>query len=135
MLFLNGLEDMGLFVLRIFMGFIFMYHGLPKLKSGKQMAAGMGKPHWGAFLIFLGVAETFGGLATIAGFLTQFANLGFILVMLGAIYLKVAAWKVPFSAHDKLGWEFDFVILGAAIALVLLGAGNFSVDALIGFWP
>ena len=135
MLLFDGLQDVGLLILRIFIGWIFIYHGWPKVIGGKKMAADMGKPQMGWFMIFLGIAETLGGLAAIAGFLTQPANIGFILVMLGAIGLKAFQMKVPFSSHDKGGWEFDFIILGAAIALVLLGAGNYSVDALIGFWP
>jgi len=135
MLLLNGLENVGLLILRIVIAVIFLYHGWPKVVGGKKMAAQMGKPQMGGFLIFLGIAEVLGGIATVAGFLTQIANIGFAIIMVGAIGLKIGQMKVPFSAHDKTGWEFDFIILGAAAVLVLLGAGSISVDALLGFWP
>ncbi len=135
MLLLNNLQDVGLLLLRIAIGIIFIYHGFPKIRKSKEMANSMGKPNMSGFLIFLGTAETLGGIATILGLLTQIANIGFIIVMLGAIYMKKYKWNVPFFAMDKTGWEFDFLLLVAAAALVLLGAGSYSVDAAIRLFP
>ena len=125
MLILSGLEDWGLLILRIFIGIIFLVHGWGKL-SGKNTPGGFR---------FLGFCESIGGLAAILGLLTQFASIGFSLIMLGAIYMKISKWNVRFTFPDKPGWEFDFMVLGAAIALILLGAGNFSLDAYFGFFP
>ncbi len=36
---------------------------------------------------------------------------------------------VGFIGGTTTGWELDFVLLGAALALALLGAGSWSVDA------
>ena len=126
MFLLNGYENWALLVLRTFLGIIFIYHGISKLKNIKSIPK---------FFVFLGICETLGGLASILGLLTQFTNLGFILVMLGAIYHKTIKWKIPFYSDKTAGWEFDFLILGSAIALVLLGAGSYSLDALLKFWP
>ncbi len=122
MLLLNGFGDLGLLVLRIALGIVFLMHGIPKLKM---------KGSW----LLLGIAETSGGLAIVFGFLTQLAALGLAIVMLGAIYMKISKWKVPFTAKDKLGWEYDWALLGIALALVFLGAGYFSLDAMFSFWP
>jgi len=51
--------------------------------------------------------------------------------MIGAISLKMSMMKVPFTANDKTGWEFDFVILSACIALFVLGAGTIGLDKII----
>lgn len=134
-LLFSGLEDWGLLVLRIFIGVIFLYHGWSKLLGGRKMAAGMGKPQMGGFLVFLGLSEFLGAIATVIGFLTQIASLGFAIIMIGAIFMKTIKWKTPFSAQDKSGWEFDFLILGVAITLILIGAGNISIDALLNFYP
>ena len=83
----------------------------------------------------MGIAETLGGLAVILGLLTQIAGIGLAIIMLGAIYMKSAKWKLPFTAMDKLGWEFDWVLLGMSLALALLGAGAFSLDAMFGLYP
>jgi len=76
------------------------------------------------------IAEPIGALAMAVGFLTQWAALGFIIIMLGAINFKINKWKSPFSAQDKTGWEFDFIILAANTAILLLGAGALSLDKL-----
>ena len=131
----SGLENYALLLLRIFIGWIFIYHGWPKLVGGKKMASQMGKPKMGGFLTFLGFAEILGGLATLIGLLTQLANIGFVIVMVGAITTKITQMKVKFSSHETTGWEFDFILLGVAIALIIFGAGSISIDAMLKFWP
>ena len=131
LLFLNGLQDLGLLVLRIALAAIFLYHSIPKLKMPSQMAKGMGKST--GFVIVLGLTEFISGLALIIGFLTQIGAILLGIVMLGALYHKLTIWKVPFAAMDKLGWEFDLILLAAAITLTLLGAGAISIDALLGW--
>jgi uncharacterized membrane protein YphA (DoxX/SURF4 family) len=50
-------------------------------------------------------------------------------VMVGAIRLKVMQMHKGFGGDG--GWEFEFVLLAGAIALVILGAGQFSLDRLV----
>lgn len=83
--------------------------------------------------MFLGIAETLGAAASITGFLTQFAGIGFSLIMFGAIYMKKFKWGVNFTAEDKTGWEFDSLVLAAAIILILFGAGSISLDSFLHF--
>lgn len=108
----------GILIVRLVMGYIFIIHGLPKT-SGKM----------GSFMAFIGAAETAGALALITGFLTQWASLGIGIIMLGAIYMKIVKWHVPFTAMDKSGWEFDLMILAGCTALLTFGAGTYSADA------
>jgi uncharacterized membrane protein YphA (DoxX/SURF4 family) len=61
-----------------------------------------------------------------SGLLTQAAAAGFILVMLGAIRLKVTQWHKGFAGEG--GWELEFLLLVGAIALLFLGAGKFALD-------
>jgi putative oxidoreductase len=111
--------DIGLLALRLAVAVIFLVHG-PKKLSGTQ----------GAFMTFIGAAETAGGAAMVAGFLTQYAALGLGIIMGGAIYKKIKEWHVPFTSMEKMGWEFDLMILAGCIALLTLGAGMYSVDAM-----
>lgn len=117
--FFLSYSNAGLLLLRLAIAAIFLVHGPKKLGN---MASFMG---------FIGVCETLGGLAVLFGFLTQLASLGLGIIMMGAIYKKMNAWHVPFAAMDKVGWEFDLMILGGCIALLTLGAGYYSVDALM----
>ena len=117
--FLFSSADCGLLALRIAIAVIFLVHG-PKKLSGAM----------GAFMTFIGAAETAGAVAVLLGFLTQYAALGLGIIMVGAIYKKITEWHVPFTAMDKTGWEFDLMILSGCLALLTSGAGAWSVDAL-----
>jgi putative oxidoreductase len=122
----------GLLALRLAIGSIFVYHGIPKLKMGKQMAQGIfGSEKKGWFVNLVGANEVFSGLAIILGLLTNIAALLLIPVMLGALYLKIKVWKVPFFAMDKTGWEFDMINLATLVALAVLGGGAYSLDAVL----
>ncbi len=133
MLIFNGLEDYGLLLLRLALAAIFVYHGFSKIRAPSGMAQGIGWPVWLVFL--LGLGEFVSGVLSLIGFLVEIAGIYFAIVMLGAIYYKIFKWDIGFAPIDKLGWEFDLIILGAALGLLLLGAGNISVDALMGLWP
>lgn len=127
----TGMEDYGLLILRVLIGFIFIYHGFPKLTKFTKLAKGMGFP--AAFVFFLGLAETLGGIGSVLGLFTQAAGFIFAVVMLGAIYLKVFKWKIAFYSQTTTGWEYDLSLLAAGIALAFLGAGSISFDFLLGF--
>lgn len=75
----------------------------------------------------LSITEPLGAIAMTFGFLTQIAAVGFSIIMVGAIASKRKT-KTPFWAQDKTGWELDFIILAANIALFFLGAGQISID-------
>jgi len=129
----DNLQSLGLLVLRLVLGIIFLYHGIPKLKNAAMMAQGMGKPK--GFIFTLGLVEILSSIAIILGLLTEIGAIFLTVVMLGALYYKIFKWKIPFAAMDKLGWEFDLILLGAALALLFIGAGNISLDAMFGIWP
>jgi len=133
MLFFNGLEQWGLLTLRISLGVIFAYHAIPKLKMPGAMAKGIG---WlSGFVIILGLVEFFSSLAVILGVYTEVGAFFLGVVMLGALYYKIFKWKIPFYVMDKTGWEFDLILLGAAIALLFIGAGLYSLDYMLGIFP
>lgn len=118
-------NNVGLFVLRITIGIIFLYHALPKLRGARMMSQAMRMP---AIMIFmLGMVEFASSLGVIFGIYTQIAALFLSVVMLGAIYFKTMKWHVPFAAMDKTGWEFDLILLAANITLLLGGGGSIGI--------
>lgn len=136
-LLLSGYEDWGLLALRIVIGLIFIHHGWHKFSSGtkvvKKMAKGIGIPAW--LFMLIGSFEVAAGFAAVFGIWTQVAGIYFSTIMIGALYLKMQRWNIPFSHHKGTGWEFDLLILGAALVLLFNGAGGISVDAALGLWP
>ncbi len=117
--FFDPLQDfhhVALLLLRVVIAAIFIAHGPRKLR-GKS---------W--FMRFIGVMETIGGLALIFGFLTQFASLGLSIIMFGALYKKLFEWNTPFASTEKMGWEFDLLILTGCLFLMIYTGGTLSVD-------
>jgi putative oxidoreductase len=117
----------ALLALRIAVGVVFLVHGLQKQMFWKtppsaQLPLGMIK-----LLRFLSIVEPLGGVAVLAGFLTRPATIGLSIIMLGAINLKARQMKKGFTGDG--GWELDFMVLAANVALLLLGAGVWSLDA------
>lgn len=119
-------NDLGLFLLRLTVGIIFLIHGKQKLAMWKmppseQMPAGTLN-----LMRFLSLAEIAGGLALIfGGVLAQLAAVGLAIIMLGAIYYKIKIWKKKFS--EPGGWEFDLILLAANLAILLNGGGSISI--------
>jgi uncharacterized membrane protein YphA (DoxX/SURF4 family) len=81
------------------------------------MASSMGWPT--AAVVLLGLVECLAALAVIIGIHDEYAALALAAVMLGAMYHKIAKWKVPFTTHSNTGWEFDLVLLAGALAIAL----------------
>ena len=67
----------------------------------------------------LGAVELLSSVGLILGIYTQLSALLLGIIMIGAIYFKTMKWRVPFAAVDKTGWEFDFTLLAANIAILV----------------
>lgn len=121
-------SNIGLFLLRLVIGIIFLVHALPKFKHPKAMAEGMGVAGMGFMIVVLGLVELVSALYVIFGFYTQLGSLLLSCVMIGAITMKVAKWNTPFMAQDRTGWEFDLVLLAANLAIVFVGGGSIGIQ-------
>jgi putative oxidoreductase len=118
----------GLLSLRIAVGVTFLLHGLDKLgdpSGAEQTFASFGIPGPGLMAPFVGITETIGGLLLIGGLATRLA----------AAALSVDMVVALASAHDDLkffaregGIELEALLVGASLALLLRGAGRFSLD-------
>lgn len=114
--------DAGLLLLRLMVALVFVTSGYSHLKNPAERAKsiGMSKP----FTVFLGAAETAGGLGVAFGVLTQLAAFGLILIMLGAIQKKIFVWHTGFWGEKASGWHYDliFVLINLLIAFTDGGA-------------
>jgi putative oxidoreductase len=122
--------SLGLAALRIAVGAVFIDHGAQKLfVFGFTGVTGaftqMGVPMPGIMGPFVGMLEFFGGIALVLGLLTRLFALGFAIDMLVAILL--VQLKNGFSHY-----ELEFLLCVSSVALLLMGGGGFSVDALLG---
>ncbi len=123
--------DLAALVLRLVVGGLMVLHGLPKIRNLNKSAAWVRSTGWAwaaPFAYPFGLLEFFGGFALILGLLTQLVALLFVLEMIATILFSRA------KLGKKLvgGWELDLLYLAAALALLLLGAGAWSLDAFLG---
>lgn len=124
--------SIALAALRITVGAIFVAHGAQKLFTfGPAAVAGMfghmGIPLAGVIGPFVALVEFFGGIALILGLLTRLAAIGIAFDMLGAI----AFVHIRGGFFLPSGYEYALTLLAANVALVLSGAGSFSIDGLL----
>lgn len=123
---LDNLRPLGLLLMRIGLGLIFVYHGYPKLfGETERFAQFFVSIGLAAQLVWVaGIVEFFGGALLIAGMFTRVAAL------LLAGQMAVAIWK----AHSAKGllavgeYEFPLALAVAAFALATIGAGKLSLD-------
>lgn len=118
--------DFGLLLLRVGLFAIFFTHSLPKIRKAAEMAEGLGTSK--LIVLILGLAEMVTSILMLIGFSTSIAALIIAVVMLGAIFMKIFKWKTGFKESNKVGWEFDFVLLLIATAIFLMGPGAVAIQ-------
>ena len=114
--------DLGLLLIRLMIGLVFVTSGYSHLKNPEARAKSIGMSK--GFTIILGIAELGAGLGVAAGVLTQLAAIGLILVMLGAIQRKIFVWHTGFWGEKASGWHYDllFVLMNLLILFTDGGA-------------
>jgi putative oxidoreductase len=130
---LNRFRDLGLLVLRVGLGSMFIYHGLPKLLGGPAFLAQLGAATGTLGIHFLpvfwgfmaAVAEAIGGLLLLLGLLSRPACLLMFINM-------VVAASFHLSKGDGLGVASHAIEVGIVfLSLVLIGPGKYSLDEVI----
>lgn len=139
---LSTYHDPLLALIRLALGIVFFAHGAQKMLGwfgGAGYSAtlsgfvnGFHIPLPFAFLAIM--AEFFGGLGLILGFLTRIAAFGLLCNMLVAVFLVHIhnGFFINWNGKQK-GEGFEFHILAIAMLLLVLvrGAGALSVDAMV----
>jgi putative oxidoreductase len=125
----NRRVDLGLAILRIIVGVIFVAHGYQKLFTFglAGVTTGftqMGVPAAGIVGPLVGCLEFVGGILLIPGIATRWIAILLALDMLGA--MSIVHYVNGFFLPN--GIEFALSLCGACIALALTGAGAYSVD-------
>lgn len=122
--------DIGLLVLRVGIGLLFLYHGFPKITGGVerwtelgQAMGNLGISFAPAFWGFMAaIAEFGGGLALILGILTRpFAGLLLFTMV-------VAVTHVLNSGRGMSGAAYAIAMAVVFLSLAITGAGAYSLD-------
>ncbi len=129
----EGDLDRATLVLRLVLATVFLVHGYQKVfvygfAGVTSSFTHMGVPMPALIAPLICVLELGGGVAVLLGAFTRVVAVLLACDMLGAIIFVHA--KAGFSA-SKGGVELVLANLAMAVAIALLGAGAYSVDALM----
>src|SRR5688572_8806602 len=130
--FIGGWGALALLLLRLVMGLAFILHGWPKIQNPTGWMSAMGGSSVPSFLQALAaLAEFGGGIALVLGLLTPIAAFGLVCQMLGALLLVHVPQGHSFVSQAGPSYELPLIYLVAAIMLIALGPGKWSIDALL----
>ncbi|MCU1301380.1 MAG: hypothetical protein JWQ87_1664 [Candidatus Sulfotelmatobacter sp.] len=115
--------DLGLLLLRLMVGLVFVTSGYSHLKDPATRAKSIGMSK--AFTIVLGAGELAGGLGVAFGVLTQLAAFGLIVIMLGAIWKKISAWHTGFWGEKGSGWHYDLMLILMNLVIAFTNGGAY----------
>lgn len=129
-------------ILRLTLGLVMLPHGAQKLLGwygGFGFSGTMGfftetmhLPWLIAFLVIIG--ESFGSVALLLGVLTRFTAASLAVIMLGAVtmvHLPHGFFMNWFGKQAGEGYEYHLLVIGIGLALLVTGAGKWSVDRVI----
>ena len=131
-------DDAGMLIVRVFLGLVMFPHGAQKLLGwfgGGGFAAtlqgmtSMGLP--AAVVLLVMIAEFFGALGLITGFLGRVSAFGILCVMVGAIltvHLHNGFFMNWMGNQKGEGFEYHLLGIAIAVALVVRGSGALSID-------
>ena len=130
-------DDAVALVLRLALGIVMFPHGAQKVLGwfgGYGFSAtlqGMSKMLPSAVVVLVMIAEFFGALGLILGFLTRVGAFGIGCVMLGAILTvhgKIGFFMNWAGKQPGEGFEYHIIAIAIAVALMIRGGGSASVD-------
>jgi putative oxidoreductase len=135
-------DDPVLTILRLVLGCIFFAHGAQKMLGwfgGYGFTGTMGfftqQMHIPAAFAFLAIAaEFFGSLGLLLGLLTRIAAFGIVCDMIVAVYMVhfQNGLFMNWSGTQKgEGFEYHLLAIAVGLAIMIRGAGSFSVDGAI----
>jgi len=112
---------LGLFIIRLVAGSIFISHGIAKLHNMEGTTAFFASLGFGAFLAWVvALVELIGGISLILGVFTKvFGALLAAVMIVAIIKVKIA------SGFGKA--ELELLLLAASVSVLFSGCGRYSV--------
>ena len=130
-------SSLALLLVRFPLGLDMFVHGYQKVTNipgTMRYYDGLGVPHPLAWLAI--IAEFCGGLGLMIGMLSRIAAFGVGCTMVVAVFLRHLPYGYLMNWHGGLpfgteGYEYHTLAVGMALAVMLEGAGSFSIDRVL----
>ena len=129
---MERLEGYAPTLLRIMAGVVFFFHGWSKLQNpdgfiGFVGSLGFPVPVLFGWLVIL--LETLGGLLLIVGLGVRWVGLLLAVEMIfTTLLVKSRVGLIAPSGQPGVGAEIDLMLLAVSLSLVILGAGELSIE-------
>lgn len=129
--------NIGLLIIRLVVGLLFIGHGAQKLfgwfggyglKGTGGWFESIGMKPGVTMALFAGLAELIGGMLFALGLLTPLAAVIITGTMVMAIF-KVHAPNGLWAASN--GYEYNLTLIAVAVGVALIGPGLYALDAFI----
>ncbi|MGN6707119.1 MAG: DoxX family protein [Rhodanobacter sp.] len=128
--------DLGKLLLRVVLGVLILFHGVSKLIHGPGyilgVVTGAGLPSFIAYGVYVG--EVVAPLMLLLGYWTRVGGLIVVINMLVAIGLVHMGQLATLAGTGGWALELQGMFLGTALAIMLLGAGRYSLGGSGGRW-
>ena len=122
-------KSLGFLILRLFVGVIFMIHGILKFENMADTITFFTQIGLSSFWAYVVASvETLGGLAFILGIFVQYAGYLLTIVMLVAITMVKYKFGGPTLLAKFAAGEVDLALLGSILALTFTGPGRYSLS-------
>jgi putative oxidoreductase len=129
-------EDFGKLILRVTLALLILFHGVSKVIGGAAFITGMvakaGFPPALGYLVYVG--EVIAPLLVLFGVWARLGGLVIVINMVIAILLVHTSQFFTMSKTGGWALELQALYLVSALAVVLLGAGRYSVSGAGGRW-
>jgi putative oxidoreductase len=129
----------AIILIRIIVGSVFLSEGIQKFLFSAELGVGrfskIGIPAPEVMAPFVGYVEIVFGICIILGIFTQLSTIPLLIDM----FVAIASTKIPILMQHgfwKMAHEarVDFSMLLGLIFLLIVGSGEWSLDALYGSW-
>jgi putative oxidoreductase len=124
------MESLGKLILRVSIGGLMLFHGIPKITQGVSMIGEMlvksNLPRelmWGVY-----AGEVLAPILLIIGWMTRPASLLIAFTMVMSIYLVFRDSLFKLNEYGALTYEMNLLYLFGALAIMFLGAGQYSIS-------
>lgn len=128
--------DFAKLLLRVVLGVLILLHGISKIKSGPAMildlVAQAGMPAALGYLVYIG--EVLAPALVIVGLFTRAAAAIIIVNMIVAVLLAHTGDLLSMSDSGGYALELQALYLVAALVVVIIGAGRYSLGGIYGRW-
>lgn len=123
-------ENLAKLLLRLFLGFLFIFHGYAKLIHGTSSIEAIllanNLPQFFVYGVYIG--EIVAPIFIIIGYYTRFFSFVIVINLIFAIYLVHSGDLFSLSKSGGLSLELQFFYMFNAFILMIMGPGKYSID-------